>query len=331
MNDLVSIIVPVYNVYEYLDECLKSLINQTYKNIEIIVINDGSTDKSLSICEKYTKKDKRIKLINQKNSGLSYTRNIGIKNSKGKYISFIDSDDWVDLSMYDTMLKQAQKDNAEIVVCNLKLIRRDNEENNTYWPEKNNGPITKQKTLSYLFKYPSYAVNKIYKREFLIKNNLCFIKGLLYEDVPFWIQTLFCAKNVSYCINHFYFYRLSREDAITKKKSEKHLDIIKIVNLSKELLEKYDAPKYVFNNFIAWQKQIFVWMYNLLPEDKQSEALHFFDGLDDVIKNGIYKKLFSTKCKVYFCGIKICSFRTQKYNLFQKLFSIIPFFQLKRG
>lgn len=330
MAPKISIIVPVYNVEKYLSTCLDSLINQTLKDIEIICINDGSTDNSLNILNEYVKKDERIKIISQENQGLSMARNNGLKEAKGEYISFIDSDDWIDTKMYEKMYQQATEDNAEIVVCNLKLVRGSDEELNDYWPIKKNGLINREEAQSYLFKYPSYAVNKIYKKDFLIKNNLCFIKGLLYEDVPFWAQTVFYANKISYCTNHFYFYRLSRNGAITKKKSEKQLDIIKVVDITKKILEKYNIPQNVMNNFIDWQKQIFVWMYNLLPETKQPEALKFINKLEKNLKKEIYKKLFTTKCKLYFCGIKICSFRTKRYVFFQKLFSSIPFFQLKK-
>ena len=100
-KELISIIVPIYNVSKYLDKCLNSLINQTYKNIEIILINDGSTDNSISICLKYKKKDKRIRLYNKKNGGLSSARNMGIKYSKGNYLFFVDSDDFLDLEIIE--------------------------------------------------------------------------------------------------------------------------------------------------------------------------------------------------------------------------------------
>ena len=105
MNDLISVIVPVYNVKNYLEKCLDSIINQTYKNLEIILINDGSTDGSLDICYMYEKKDNRIKVYNQENHGLSYTRNRGIELARGKYIGFVDSDDVISPFMYEFLYK----------------------------------------------------------------------------------------------------------------------------------------------------------------------------------------------------------------------------------
>ncbi len=330
MAPKISIIVPVYNVEKYLSICLDSLINQTLNDIEIICINDGSTDGSLEILNEYAKKDTRIKIITQKNQGLSMARNNGLKEAKGEYISFIDSDDWIDTKMYEIMYQQAKEDNSEIVVCNLKLEKDNKTETYSYWPIKKNGLINREETQSYLFKHPSYAWNKIYKKTFLLNHNLQFLKGILYEDVPFWVQATLNVNRISYCTDYLYHYRLSREDAITKKKSEKQFDVIKVVDITKKLLEEYNVSQQITENFINWQKQIFVWMYHLLPKNKQAEALHFFDELDVVIKNDIYKKLFTTKCKLYFCGIKLCSFRAKEASLFQRLFSLIPFFQLKK-
>ena len=114
---LLSVIIPVYNVEPYLEQCLDSVINQTYKNLEIICINDGSTDNSLKILEKYQKKDNRIKLINQKNKGLSEARNAGLDVAKGEYIAFVDSDDYLELNAYEEAMNVVLQ---EKISCGLK-------------------------------------------------------------------------------------------------------------------------------------------------------------------------------------------------------------------
>ena len=111
---LISVVLPIYNVEKYLKRCLESVVNQTYKNLEIILVNDGSTDSCLQICEEYAKCDNRIKLINKKNSGLGMARNTGIDNANGEYICFFDSDDYVDNSMLETLLKAIKKTNADV-------------------------------------------------------------------------------------------------------------------------------------------------------------------------------------------------------------------------
>ncbi len=115
----VSVIVPVYNVEKYLEECIESLINQTLTDIEIICINDGSTDNSLKILEELQKKDNRIKIINQKNSGVSSARNNGIENATGEYIGFVDSDDWIDSDYYEKLYNTAKKYNSDIAAGDM--------------------------------------------------------------------------------------------------------------------------------------------------------------------------------------------------------------------
>ena len=116
MNDLISVIVPVYNVKNYLEKCLDSIINQTYKNLEIILINDGSTDESLDICYMYEKKDNRIKVFNNRNKGLSYSRNFGVKNSNDKYVMFVDSDDFISNSnIIEKFINILERDKCDFI------------------------------------------------------------------------------------------------------------------------------------------------------------------------------------------------------------------------
>ena len=122
MNELISIIVPVYKVEPYLNKCVDSIINQTYKNIEIILVDDGSPDNCGKICDDYTKKDSRIKVIHKKNGGLSDARNYGIEASIGDYIMFVDSDDYISANMCEILLKTAKKYNADIINCNFEEV-----------------------------------------------------------------------------------------------------------------------------------------------------------------------------------------------------------------
>ena len=115
----VSIIIPVYNVQKYLRKCLDSIVNQTFKNIEIIIINDGSSDNSLNICKEYSKKDKRINIINKHNEGVSKARNTGLLYATGEYISFIDSDDWVEQNMIEELYNSITSNKADLCICNF--------------------------------------------------------------------------------------------------------------------------------------------------------------------------------------------------------------------
>lgn len=122
MQDLISVIVPVFNVQNSLNMCLQSIVEQTYENLEIIVIDDGSTDSSSKICDDWCEKDNRIKVIHQENKGLAETRNVGIANSTGKYVAFVDSDDFVDSKMIETLYNVLIKTNSQISTCKFRRV-----------------------------------------------------------------------------------------------------------------------------------------------------------------------------------------------------------------
>lgn len=126
-QELISVIIPIYNVEKYLKKCIDSIINQTYKNLEIILVDDGSPDNCGKICDEYAKKDQRIRVIHKKNGGLSDARNAGIDIAKGKYIAFVDSDDYVEKEYIEIMYKELKKNNVKIVQCGINKIS-DNEE-----------------------------------------------------------------------------------------------------------------------------------------------------------------------------------------------------------
>ncbi|MBO4956650.1 MAG: glycosyltransferase [Rickettsiales bacterium] len=205
-NISVSIIVPVYNVEQYLERCLNSLINQTLQNIEIICINDGSMDNSLSILKQYAEKDKRIKIIDQENQGVSVARNNGIEASQGEYIGFVDSDDYVDLDFFENLYNKAKKEDADIVEAKYYKIKK----------LKNNS----QKLInrSGIYTYYNFCFN-IYRRQFIKDNNIQFPIGIkIAEDTTFELEvllksnkTVILDKNKKSC----YYYILRKNSATT--------------------------------------------------------------------------------------------------------------------
>ena len=129
MNIVISIIIPVYNVEKWLNKCIDSILVQSYKNFEIILVNDGSTDKSGDICDKYSKEDNRIKVFHNKNKGLSYSRNFGVKNSNGKYVMFVDSDDFIsDINIIDKFINILEKDKSDFIYTSYCRFNDENEE-----------------------------------------------------------------------------------------------------------------------------------------------------------------------------------------------------------
>ena len=223
-NELLSIIIPVYNVEKYLEKCIDSIINQTYTNLEIILVDDGSTDNCGNICDEYAKKDNRIKLIHKENGGTSDARNEGLKISTGEYIGFVDSDDYIEPNMYEEMINNIKKNNADIVICsynntnNKKRQRKVNKKRYSYINNDEIEIINKEEAVSKLFFDDScrgFLWNKLYKRDMLYNDkklilfddNIKILEDLLYNYIVF--QN---ADRVVFNHNRFYNY-VQREDS----------------------------------------------------------------------------------------------------------------------
>lgn len=244
MNKLISIIVPIYRVENYLKRCIDSIINQTYKNIEIILVDDGSPDNCGVICDEYAKFDDRIKVIHKKNGGLSDARNCGIEVSTGDYIIFVDSDDYVSKNMCEKLLIRALEHNVDIVSCNFKEIYVDNNK------EKINKQSIKESlevytNLEVIYKYFfDYTVdinvvwNKLYKRELFFKReSIRFPKGKLHED-DYTICKLYYYANKIVIINDVLYYYIRRCDSITGNFSD-----INILDKIDAIIEHYNFAK----------------------------------------------------------------------------------------
>lgn len=251
-NDLISIIVPVYNVEKYLVKCLDSIINQTYKYLEIILIDDGSTDGSGRICDEYAKKDNRIKVLHKGNGGLSSARNVGLDMSAGQYIAFVDSDDWLELDMYEYLMKNRAVDG--ITVCGY--YQGDEKIYNTCkiaekylgyksWYEAVNIVIdTDFDTIINRKKgtvVGNYAWNKLYKRE--VFNNIRYPENRLYEDMFIFPKLAKAAKILKFLPEAKYWYRY-RPGSITKSISVKNDKDLILARLEYEKIFSKERFKY---------------------------------------------------------------------------------------
>lgn len=206
----VSVIVPVYNVEKYINKCLKSLVNQTLKDIEIIVVNDGSPDNSQKIIDEYAKKYKNIKSYIKENGGVSDARNFGIEKSSGEYIAFVDGDDFVLNDMYEKMYEKAKSNNFDIVVCDLNYIYED--DNSEMKVSSGFDKDTTDIKKAIINNYP-VVWNKIIKRE--IFNNIKFKKGVWFEDVEFLYRMFPLIKSIGVVKEAFNQY-IQRKGSITK-------------------------------------------------------------------------------------------------------------------
>ena len=216
----VSIIVPVYNVESYLEHCLDTLVHQTLQDIEIIVVNDGSTDGSNQIIERYQKQYHQIlKSYDKPNGGLSDARNFGLQYAQGEYIGFIDSDDFVDLDMFEKMYEKAIETNADIVACNLHHTFTDEEDTEVIQPYTD-----KRELISFGC---SVAWNKIYNRDWLNQTGVKFLKGVNHEDIDFFCLIVPYIRKIEYieqaCVHY-----VQREGSINNARSEKLRDIHKV-------------------------------------------------------------------------------------------------------
>ncbi|GAL90631.1 glycosyltransferase [Jejuia pallidilutea] len=226
MNFKVSVVVPVYNVEKYLHRCVDSLLKQSYKNLEIILINDGSLDSSGEICDELAKKDHRIKVVHQKNGGLSAARNTGLNHVTGDYISFIDSDDWIEQSMYEEMLYYAYNHNLDIIECDIQ---------STMDPEKKAKEKfiieNKEQNALRIIENQFFSVCRRIYRYNLIKD-LRFIENYIYEDMIFTTFFFKRIDKVGYINKPFYNYFIENSSSIMhgayKEKNVKSIDAIRI-------------------------------------------------------------------------------------------------------
>ena len=246
----VSVIVPVFNVEKYLSKCLESLVNQTLQDIEIVVVNDGSTDNSQKIIDEFQKKyPATIISFYKENGGLSEARNFGLNYASGKFIGFVDSDDYVSETMFEEMYALAINYNAEMVICNLQKV---DEAGNVIqkltqipnMPEE----INLENQFSVFSDLSYFACNKIFKKELF--ENFRFKKGIHFEDIQLIPQLLLKCKTLAQTQNYHYQY-LERSDSITKTHTEKGLDILTAVEDVEAAFENsiYSSNKAAIRNF----------------------------------------------------------------------------------
>lgn len=238
-KELISIIIPVYNVENYLNRCLDSVIEQSYSNIEIIVIDDGSNDDSGKICDEYALIDSRIKVIHKENGGLSDARNYGINEHKGKYITFIDSDDYVEPTYIETLYNAIKKYDADIAICSYQCIY----ENGTILKQRENMKclLNPEETLEEILYQTNFNVSawaKLYKDELFKENR--YPKGKIFEDAYTTYKLILASKKISVDLKIEYNYMIRENSILTSKFSEKKLLLINAYEeMGKEILKHY--------------------------------------------------------------------------------------------
>jgi len=300
----VSVIVPVYNVEKYLEQTIDSVINQTLKDIEIILIDDGSLDNSGIICDNYAKKDSRIVVFHQENQGVSAARNKGIELAKGEYISFVDSDDLVDEKMLEVLYGKGHSNDLDIVMCGFTTDWY-GKKHKWNCNLKSEEIIHKNEISDFLVSYKNvFLVNNIYakihKRDFLLNNNIFFPLNLnIQEDTIFVLKTLLFAKSIYYIKESYYNY-IKRNDSLTTKKYRENLHNFynRAYLLAIELYETNNIPYIKKDLFYRIIIQMFNCMINVTNSNLSSRH-----------KEIIYKEMGSLKMFIdVFCSESIKDF-----------------------
>lgn len=220
-NIKVSVVIPAYNVEKYIKQCLDSVINQTLKDIEIICINDGSKDNTLAILKEFAQKDSRIKLIDKVNEGISVARNQGMELARGEYISFIDSDDWIDENYLENLYNTAKKYDSDVACSSIIRVTGNHKRKKLlYTKEEYSNDKDKKNELTNV-PICNYVWNKIYRREKLLKSCVKFPCGRVYEDVIWSIQVIYYMDSVVTVPSASYYYR-KNPTSIGSTKSEKN-------------------------------------------------------------------------------------------------------------
>lgn len=298
----VSVLIPVYNAEKYLDQCIESVVNQTFKDIEIILVNDGSKDTSGALCDNWAKKDDRIKVIHKPNSGVAATRNIATAAATGKWILHLDSDDWYEQNnLIEMLLCHAEANNSDIVCFNYRRYFENSGTFSDVQCHTNGSEIT----VAFLVDnkiFTSSPCLKIIKHSIIKDNNIDFEEGRLSEDIEFNAKLLFATDKITFCEDCIYIYR-ARENSITTSISKKHVDdLIHIIDQMSKTENRTDE----YNSFLAFQYCTLLINAHIAKADNAAFKKIFSYKWLLQYDSGSIVKLVHTVSR--FTGIRICSY-----------------------
>lgn len=303
MDDLISIIVPIYNTEKYLKRCINSIIEQSYRNIEILLIDDGSTDNSFEICNELKRKDNRIKVFRKENEGVSATRNLGIKYSNGKYICFIDSDDWIE-KKYIQILKDSII-SYDLSACKYQLI--DDKNNKKVCKIDKSFSLNVGETLDILFyngnykiSYQGYIFNKLFKKDIIEKYNIKFDENIYYnEDRLFVFQYIIhCTNNIFFSnyIGYNYYQRVNsamNQKKYTKKMYTEFIAFEKMITIASNSQYKH-ISELIKNEYVNHSLNMFIRYYK-----ENGEIIKIYkDNVKKYLNSIIFSKKITLKSKL---------------------------------
>lgn len=307
MSALVSVVIPVYNVEQYLNECVDSVLDQTYSDYEIILVDDGSTDNSGKLCDDYLSLDNRIKVIHRENGGLSAARNTGMDAATGDYIYFLDSDDYIESVTLERLVHTAKTDDADIVFFDGYVFYTDCEDDGTsygYSRHDHYQTDTGRKVLEKLLineEYRTAVPLTFYNAKYLQKSNLRFYEGILHEDELFTFQTFNADGVVAHCYEELYARRIRPASIMTASSNERRYT--SMLTIYHELAEMYRIKRAEGNSakmYLTRTAKAVIARYKLLSDEQQ---VQFADSYKEFKKSVMrYKGFGDMKLKIKCSG-----------------------------
>lgn len=311
--DIVSVVVPIFRVEKYLDACIRSLLNQTYKKLDIILVDDGSDDSCPDICDRYAKDNTCVRVIHKKNGGLSDARNAGMRIAKGKYITFVDSDDIVDPRFIEKLYLSIIESHADISFCDYLRVDESCTEHFASEAENDTDVFSGRECLHKLFNPDRHGMEfiawgKLYKKELFSKHHIEYPVGRIHEDTFTTYKLFYYARKVVFIDNQLYFYRTRSGSIMTSNFSPKRLDSVEAYREACSFFEKKGESaflKYAFNAYLRNAVRIFSEI-SLCGNKKELEPIakelitdfrqtfsHYYKNVDIRLKKKLFYAAFA--------------------------------------
>ncbi len=279
-GEKLSIVVAVYNIEQYLHKCVESLLAQTYSNLEIILVDDGATDGSGTICDDYAEKDSRVHVIHKTNGGLSDARNVGIEAATGTYLAFVDGDDWVDTDMYMCLIQELERTQSDIAVCRYRQIYRDatfDQSTGKVFVFEGKEALRAMLQEDEAIQIQNAAWNKLYRRAFLGEQR--FPKGKWYEDVVYTTKLLYKAHRIVYLDSAKYNYVIDREGSIMNVGFNKRIltDLIPAYLEKADFLKQAGETELLDIHYYFYLKRLLLWYTQLSRSKEPGKGVYLQD------------------------------------------------------
>jgi len=292
-----SVIVPVYNIEEYLKECVGSILAQREVPLELILVDDGSTDGSPAMCDAFAKEDVRVRVVHQKNGRAAAARNAGLRCAKGDYVLFVDGDDWIEPSVILTLHHSIQRRAVDLIFLEAVKAFPDGSQQSFadgYKKElidgKQRGEVLNH--IASLEKFPGSACTKLARMDMIRREQLYFLEGTTGEDVDWVARALLCAETFAYCSETYYFYRQNRPGSVTHRPGESNfVDLLRIVERWSDPYLTTRPGQELLNDFMAYEFSVAMALYGGLPKEARKKYRLRMRELKWLLQDGRTKKI----------------------------------------